>query len=404
LTKDLNKGIINITYNEMNLPLVIDFKDNNRIEYTYDALGNKRTQSITQTGGKTSTTDFIGNFVYENYYPSYNTFDEGRIVYKSDSTCFVETYIKDHLGNVRVAYANDGIKDGIRQVNAYYPFGMNMKSLSANSTSVLHRNEYLYNGKMFQDELGLNWLDYGARFYDPVVGRWWSVDPMAEKYSSLNVYNYAFNNPINAFDPNGKDGELVLDGNQLSVNVTLNYSQESLDKYNNTMKEYSQEQFQNDFKEYYEAANGQYEIDGQQYDVSFNVNFNVVAMDTDMPSPDAQDGSTNLTFDSEKSGAGAQKGNVITMGASPRGAPGTQDTGGSLSHEILHGLGVPDTNEKTSGKLSSYSANRRLQPSEVSQMLTPAIQFAKENSITKGSVLITHSRGNKEREQPKRLK
>jgi hypothetical protein len=37
---------------ETNLPLVIDFKDNTRIEYTYDALGNKRTQSITQTGGK----------------------------------------------------------------------------------------------------------------------------------------------------------------------------------------------------------------------------------------------------------------------------------------------------------------------------------------------------------------
>jgi hypothetical protein len=72
---------------------------------------------------------------------------------------------------LRVAYANDGVKDGIRQVNAYYPLGMNVKSLSANSTSVLHRNEYLYNGKIYQDELGLNWLDYGGRFYDPILGR-----------------------------------------------------------------------------------------------------------------------------------------------------------------------------------------------------------------------------------------
>jgi RHS repeat-associated protein len=106
---------------------------------------------------------------------------------------------------LRVAYANDGVKDGIRQVNAYYPFGMNIKSLSANSTSVLHRNEYLYNGKMVQDELGLNWLDYGARFYDPVVGRWWSVDPMAEKYTNVSPYTYCADNPISFIDPNGKE-------------------------------------------------------------------------------------------------------------------------------------------------------------------------------------------------------
>jgi hypothetical protein len=55
----------------------------------------KRTQSITQTGEKTATIAFNGNFVYENYYPSYNTFDEGRIVYKTDSTCFVGTYLKE---------------------------------------------------------------------------------------------------------------------------------------------------------------------------------------------------------------------------------------------------------------------------------------------------------------------
>jgi len=282
---------------------------------------------------------------------------------------------------------------------------MNIRGLTSNNRSiVVQRNEYQYNGKMYQDEMGLNWYDYGARFYDAVLGRWWSVDPHAEKYSNWNVYNYAFNNPVNAFDPNGKDGELVLDGNKLSVNVTLNYSQESLDRYNSKNGEYTQEQFQNDFNEYYKQANGQYEIDGQQYDVSFNVSFNVVATDTDMPSPNAKDGTTNLTFDSEKEGVGNHSGNVITMGNSPRGAGGAENTGGSLSHEIIHGLGVTDTNENTSGKLSSYTPKRNLQQSEVTQMLMPAIQFSKENNITQGSVLITHSRGNKEREKPIRLK
>jgi len=209
LTQDLNKEIVNITYNELNLPKIIDFKNNSRIEYQYDALGVKKRQLVTEGGKLVKTTDFIGNFVYENNYPVYNSFDEGRIIYGANGTYFAETYIKDHLGNIRVAYGNELSGDtqqyGIRQVNAYYPFGMNINPLTANKISKYKRNEFLYNGKMFQDELGLNWLDYGARFYDGVIGRWHSVDPLAEKYSTISPYLYAANNPLIFIDPDGKE-------------------------------------------------------------------------------------------------------------------------------------------------------------------------------------------------------
>jgi RHS repeat-associated protein len=135
---------------------------------------------------------------------------------------------------LRVAYANDGVKDGIRQVNAYYPFGMNIKSLSANSTSVLHRNEYLYNGKMVQDELGLNWLDYGARFYDPQLARFHTVDPLAENYLFQSSYTYAVNNPVKFIDAQGmgpEDPSLLLGALKFISNLFKGANQGTQQRY-----------------------------------------------------------------------------------------------------------------------------------------------------------------------------
>ncbi|MCB9044423.1 MAG: RHS repeat-associated core domain-containing protein [Chitinophagales bacterium] len=63
---------------------------------------------------------------------------------------------------------------------------------------------YQYNNKELNPELTLNWYDYGARFYDPAIARWGSVDPLAESYYSYSPYNYVLGNPILFVDPDGK--------------------------------------------------------------------------------------------------------------------------------------------------------------------------------------------------------
>ncbi|WP_323670602.1 RHS repeat domain-containing protein [Pedobacter sandarakinus] len=67
----------------------------------------------------------------------------------------------------------------ILQRDDYYAFGLRKSGLNGNGAVSLD-NKYLYNGKELQEELGQ--YDYGARFYDPVIGCFNMIDPLSEKF------------------------------------------------------------------------------------------------------------------------------------------------------------------------------------------------------------------------------
>ena len=74
-------------------------------------------------------------------------------------------------------------------------------NISANGNSVAQKRKF--GGNELQDELGLQWYDITARNYDPALGRWMNLDPLAENMTRHSPYNYAFDNPIYFIDPDG---------------------------------------------------------------------------------------------------------------------------------------------------------------------------------------------------------
>ena len=118
---------------------------------------------------------------------------------------------KDHLNNVRLTYSdsnNDGSIDANTEIISeknYYPFGLAHRGynnvVSANANSVAEK--FGFGNKELNDELGLDWYDITARNYDPALGRWMNLDPLAEKMRRHSPYNFGFDNPVYFQDYDG---------------------------------------------------------------------------------------------------------------------------------------------------------------------------------------------------------
>ena len=222
---DSAKGVALMVYNRFNSPRTIQFTNGNRTEYEYSATGEKlRTVYLTAVPnisvpiGSTATLNtsntlsvdsinYVGNFVFENGQLSKYLFAGGYATIANGQPTW-HYYVQDHLGNNRVVINHSG---NLEQANHYYPFG----AIYGDAAYLDNTQRYKYNGKELDRMHGLNYYDYSARQYDPLLCRFTQMDPKAEEYFGINPYAYCANDPVNAIDPDGRDYWYTNDKEQI---------------------------------------------------------------------------------------------------------------------------------------------------------------------------------------------
>lgn len=227
---------VTVSYSVLGTPAMIAYGNGNTTEYIYDADGTKlkttwKTRAANalcsmvaaeETGAEAETDDGIlsiqasvpsacvensreqvGPFIFTDGKLERVLFDGGFCLLSGQYTAYCY-YVCDHLGSVR-----EVVSDAWNvQRNGYYAYGGPYGDWNTNAD--VQPLKFL--GKEWDHQHGLDLYDFGARLYDPAVGRWTTMDPLCEKYYSVSPYAYCHNNPVNRIDPDGRDDYYSVGG------------------------------------------------------------------------------------------------------------------------------------------------------------------------------------------------
>ena len=199
LTADANKGISSFTWNEIGLPKTVTFSDGSSVSYLYAADGTKL-REIRTVSGSSTTLDWCGGLALEQLGSGTRAAKRLRTgagyVDLSSGVTALRYQVLDHLGSVRAVVGASGT---VLESDDYYPLG---GPLDISSASVQPEK---FQRKEWNTAKAFNTYDFGARLYDPAIGRWLSQDPLAEQYHPHSPYLFCAGNPMKFVDPTGKD-------------------------------------------------------------------------------------------------------------------------------------------------------------------------------------------------------
>ncbi len=198
-------------YDYRNLPLQVWNNNSGTTYYNYDDGGNRIHKKVgpgnvtheyylrdhtgkevaiyNKNNNKLNQVNLYGNGMIENIKANWS----GGT--RTDERYY---YVKDHLSSIRMTIdENSEITSG----RDYYAYGEELRGYSLAIT-----DKYQFTEKERDSETGFDY--FGARYYDSKIGRWLSVDPLADKYPGWSPYNYTLCNPLRFIDP---DGNGVID-------------------------------------------------------------------------------------------------------------------------------------------------------------------------------------------------
>ncbi|HZV71385.1 MAG TPA: RHS repeat-associated core domain-containing protein [Saprospiraceae bacterium] len=203
---DPNKNLT-FHYNHLNLPFRIVGNEDDEVRFFYGSDGSLLRKEYIKHDSLYWKIDYIRGKEYRNDSLETVYHTVGRVVKDSTGWSY-EYWLKDHLGNVRVTFADnndDGVVFGTerRTRNDYYSFGLEHNGIWEESEQYFPKNRFGYNGKEMTEEMNLGMYDYGARQFDPVIGRFITIDRFSHEYSFQSPYAYGANNPIKFIDVNG---------------------------------------------------------------------------------------------------------------------------------------------------------------------------------------------------------